>query len=131
MSWALEKFESNSRSSSSCLTPKSSDASDVKSLTDRSSSITTQNGNALCEPVKYSRNEEQQHRTKPNFHSEEEEIVFLRSLGWEGKSEFNDDNYEGLTLQEILDFYEKVWNFFFFFFMYFFESFFLEFYEFI
>lgn len=108
MSWALEKFESNSRNTSSCLSPKSSDASDVKSLTDHSSSITTQNGNAPCKPFKYSSNEKQQHRTKSIFHSEEEEFTFLRSLGWEGNSEFNDDNYEGLTLQEISDFYEKV-----------------------
>lgn len=86
MSWALEKFESNLRYTTSCFTPKSNYASDMKSLTYRSS----------------------------NLHSEEEEITFMRSLGWEGNSEFNDDNYEGLTLQEISDFYEKVWNCFFF-----------------
>ncbi|KAL5070290.1 hypothetical protein RYX36_021177 [Vicia faba] len=48
-------------------------------------------------------NEEQQYRTKFILSSEEEEIAFLRSLGWE---EDNQDD-ECLTEEEIQEFYDK------------------------
>ncbi|MCI30239.1 hypothetical protein A2U01_0051448 [Trifolium medium] len=81
------------------------DISDANSLTEHRSNITDQNGNVIGEPLKLSSNVEQKHKTKPIIHSEEEEIAFLRSLGWEKNSEDVDD--EGLTLEEILDFYDK------------------------
>lgn len=114
-SCSLENSEASTRNDTNCLTQKSRDAplvdiSVVNSLTEHSSNITAQNGNVLGEPLKYSSNEEQQYITKPIFHSEDEEIAFLRSLGWEEGSE--DD--EGLTDEEIRDFYEKVWYCFFF-----------------
>ncbi|XP_004504740.1 uncharacterized protein [Cicer arietinum] len=107
-SCSLENSEASTRNDTNCLTQKSRDAplvdiSVVNSLTEHSSNITAQNGNVLGEPLKYSSNEEQQYITKPIFHSEDEEIAFLRSLGWEEGSE--DD--EGLTDEEIRDFYEK------------------------
>jgi len=70
---------------------------------DYSSTITV-NGNAANEPLKPSSSGENQHSSNPFPYPEEEEIAFLRSLGWE--ESVGDD--EGLTEEEIQDFYEKV-----------------------
>ncbi|GAU24162.1 hypothetical protein TSUD_83970 [Trifolium subterraneum] len=111
-SCALKKSEeTNTSNDTGRLTPKSRDAplvdtSDANSLTEHKSNITYQNGNVLGELLKLSSNVVHKHTTKPIIHSEEEEIAFLRSLGWEKNSE--DDNDESLTLEEILDFYDKV-----------------------
>jgi hypothetical protein len=113
-SCALEKSEEASTTNdTSRLTPNCRDAplvdtSDANSLTEHRSNITDKNGNVFGEPLKLLGNVEQKHRIKPIIHSEEEEIAFLCSLGWEKNSEEDDD--EGLTLAEILDFYDKVWN---------------------
>ncbi|WJX46675.1 hypothetical protein P8452_33450 [Trifolium repens] len=110
-SCALEKSEEASTTNDTCcLTPNCRDAplvdtSDANSLTEHRSIITDKNGNVLGEALKLLGNVEQKHRIKPIIHSEEEEIAFLRSLGWEKNSD--DDNDEGLTLEEILDFYDK------------------------
>ena len=79
------------------------DTSAVNSLM-ASSSILTDNGNAGGEPLKLSNNGQQHLSTKPNHFSEEEEAAFLRSLGWEE----NAGEDEGLTEEEIQDFYKKV-----------------------
>ncbi|KAL5054625.1 hypothetical protein RYX36_035307 [Vicia faba] len=71
----LEKFKANTENDISCTAPSSRD----------------------------SINKEQQCRTKFILSSEEEEIVFLRSLGW--KEDNQDD--ECLTEEEIQEFYDK------------------------
>ncbi|CAJ2678006.1 unnamed protein product [Trifolium pratense] len=111
-SCALKKSkEASTRNDTSRHTTKSRDAplvdiSDANSLTEHRSNITNQNGNFTGEPLKLSSNVEHKHKTKPIIHSEEEEIAFLRSLGWEKNSEEDYDD-GGLTLEEVLDFYDK------------------------
>ncbi|GAU24161.1 hypothetical protein TSUD_83960 [Trifolium subterraneum] len=104
-----QQEKSEETNNTSRLTPKSRDAplvdtSNANSLTEYMSKTTDQNGNVLGEPSKFSSNEEKQHINKPIIHSEEEEIAFLRSLGWKE----NSDDDEGLTPEEILDFCNKV-----------------------
>lgn len=113
MSCALEKSEAGTSNDTSCLSLNSKDAPSVdlsveNSLTENNSTIIARNGNDLGEPSKFSRNGEQQWSTNRVLYSEEEEIAFLRSLGWEESA--GDD--EGLTEEEIRDFYEKVCNLF-------------------
>lgn len=74
----------------------------VNSLTE-SSCVTTENGAVASKPLKFSSNGEQQCSTNPVLYPDEE-IAFLRSLGWEESA--GED--EGLTEEEIRDFYEKV-----------------------
>ncbi|CAJ1935937.1 unnamed protein product [Sphenostylis stenocarpa] len=107
MSCTLEKSEASTRNVSSCSILKSRDASSVDTssmnmLSDYSSTITV-NGNAANEPLKPSSSGENQHGSNPFPYPDEEEIAFLRSLGWEESA--GDD--EGLTEEEIQDFYEK------------------------
>ncbi|KAK7319355.1 hypothetical protein RJT34_04075 [Clitoria ternatea] len=100
MSCTLESLEASSRNVTRCLIPKSRDSHSMDTsaamnmLTEYSS---ISNGNS------FSSNGEQQHSTKPVPYLDEEEIAFLRSLGWEEST--GDD--EGLTEEEIQDFYEK------------------------
>ncbi|XP_057750920.1 uncharacterized protein LOC130969279 isoform X1 [Arachis stenosperma] len=93
ISCALEKSELG----------KSTATSSVSSLAE-SSSVITENAAAAAasKPLKFSSNGEQQHSTNPVLHPDEE-IAFLRSLGWEESA--GED--EGLTEDEIQDFYEK------------------------
>ncbi|QHO03780.1 uncharacterized protein DS421_13g435050 [Arachis hypogaea] len=94
ISCALEKSEVG----------KSTATSSVNSLAE-SSSVITENAAAAAaasKPLKFSSNGEQQHSTNPVLHPDEE-IAFLRSLGWEESA--GED--EGLTEDEIQDFYEK------------------------
>ncbi|KAI4296281.1 hypothetical protein L6164_036250 [Bauhinia variegata] len=72
------------------------------SLTESSCTI-TDSGNACGEPLKFSSNEMQQLSSKSILYPDEEEAAFLRSLGWEESA--GED--EGLTEEEIKDFYEK------------------------
>ncbi|KAJ1399159.1 hypothetical protein SESBI_30534 [Sesbania bispinosa] len=98
--------EAGTRTVPSCLALKSRDSLPVDSSVVNSltySSIVTQNSNVSNEPLKISSNEEPQYSTNPVLYSDEEEIAFLRSLGWEENA--GDD--EGLTEEEIQDFYEK------------------------
>ncbi|ESW31024.1 hypothetical protein PHAVU_002G202600 [Phaseolus vulgaris] len=102
MSCTLEKSEAGTTNVSSCPILKSRDASSLNMESDYSSTITV-NGNAANEPLKPSSSGENQHSSNPFPYPEEEEIAFLRSLGWE--ESVGDD--EGLTEEEIQDFYEK------------------------
>lgn len=108
MPCALEKSEVSTRNvTTSCpilksRDPSSVDAYDVNMLTDYGS-IITENGNAANEPLKPSSSGEKQHSSNLFPYPDEEEIAFLRSLGWE-ESEGDD---EGLTEEEIQDFYVK------------------------
>ena len=77
----------------------SSQMHSTNSATDHNS--IAQNDNVLGEPLKFSNNGEKQ--TNPILNSEEEEIAFLRSLGWDENSEED----EALTEEEIQEFYEK------------------------
>ncbi|TKY59564.1 hypothetical protein E2542_SST16654 [Spatholobus suberectus] len=107
MSCDLEKSEASTRNVTSCPILKSRDASSVDTsavnmLTDYSS-IITENGDDADEPLKPSSSGEKQHSINPFPYPDEEEIAFLRSLGWEESA--GDD--EGLTEEEIQDFYDK------------------------
>ncbi|RDX91126.1 hypothetical protein CR513_26931, partial [Mucuna pruriens] len=117
MPCALEKkSEASTKKVTSCPILKPREASSVDTsamtmLTDYGS-IITKNGNAANEPLKPSSSGEsgdsgeKQHSSNPFPYPDEEEIAFLRSLGWEEGT--GDD--EGLTEEEIQDFYEKsVW----------------------
>jgi len=64
----------------------------------------TVNDNAANEPLKPSSSGENQHISNPFHFTEEEEMAFLRSLGWQ--ESVGDD--EGLTEEEIQDFNQKV-----------------------
>ncbi|KAK7400251.1 hypothetical protein VNO78_11453 [Psophocarpus tetragonolobus] len=106
MSCALEKSEPCT-SNVTGSTLKSRDASSMDTsaqnmLTD-CGSIITENGNAANGPLKSSNSGEKKHSSNPFNYPDEKEIAFLRSLGWEESAE--DD--EGLTEEEIQDFYEK------------------------
>ncbi|RZB95796.1 uncharacterized protein LOC114421438 [Glycine soja] len=108
MSCALENSEASMRNVSSCPILESRDASLVDTsglnmLTDYGSTI-TENGNAANEPLKLSSSSEKQDSRNPFPYPDEEEIAFLRSLGWEESAGEYD---EGLTEEEIQDFYEK------------------------
>ncbi|KAK7363223.1 hypothetical protein VNO77_05356 [Canavalia gladiata] len=107
MSCTLEKSEASTRTVTSCPMLKSRDTPSVGTfsvnlLTD-CSSIITENDNAASEPLKLSSNGDQQHSTNLVPYQDDKEIAFLRSLGWEESA--GDD--EGLTEEEIRDFYEK------------------------
>ncbi|KAG4391104.1 hypothetical protein AAZX31_05G113300 [Glycine max] len=109
MSCALEKSEASTRSVSSCPILESRDASlvdtsAVNMLTDYGSTI-TENGNAANEPLKLSSSSDKQDSSNPFPYADEDEIAFLRSLGWEESA--GDEYDEGLTEEEIQDFYEK------------------------
>lgn len=109
VSSALEKSEASTRGVTSCPCPilksidaSSDDTSAVNMLNDYSS-IITENGNVANQSLKPSSSGDKQHSNNPFPYSDEEEIAFLRSLGWEESA--GDD--EGLTEEEIQDFYEK------------------------
>ncbi|XP_022633009.1 uncharacterized protein LOC106752843 isoform X2 [Vigna radiata var. radiata] len=99
--------EASTTNVSSCPILKSRDASSVDSsslnMVSDCSSIITVNDNAANEPLKPSSSGENQHISNPFLFTEEEEIAFLRSLGWQESA--GDD--EGLTQEEIQNFYEK------------------------
>ncbi|XP_047175561.1 uncharacterized protein LOC124842988 isoform X2 [Vigna umbellata] len=99
--------EASTTNVSSSPIPKSRDASSVDSsslnMVSDCSSIITVNDNAANEPLKPSSSGENQHIRNPFPFTEEEEIAFLRSLGWQESA--GDD--EGLTEEEIQNFYEQ------------------------
>ncbi|KAL2343747.1 hypothetical protein Fmac_005032 [Flemingia macrophylla] len=109
ISSALEKPEASTRSVTNCPILKSRDASSddtssVNILNDYSS-LNPENENVSNEPLylKPSSSGEKQQSSNPFPYPDEEEIAFLRSLGWDESA--GDD--EGLTKEEIQDFYEK------------------------
>lgn len=87
---------------------KKSSSNDVSSVSEKSQASTEKENDTSCTTSKSrdSINEEQQYI--PNFllNSEEEEIAFLRSLGWDE----DDKSEECLTEEEIQEFYDKVRN---------------------
>ncbi|BAT74045.1 hypothetical protein LR48_Vigan464s001000 [Vigna angularis] len=107
MSCSSEKSEASTTNVSSSPILKSRDASSVDSSSLNTvsdcSSIITVNDNAANEPLKPSSSGENQHISNPFPFTEEEEIAFLRSLGWQESA--GDD--EGLTEEEIQNFYEQ------------------------
>ncbi|XP_027916346.1 uncharacterized protein LOC114175754 [Vigna unguiculata] len=107
MSCSSEKSEASTTNVSSCPILKPREASSVDSsslnMVSDSSSMITVNDNAANEPLKPSSSGENQHISNPFHFTEEEEMAFLRSLGWQ--ESVGDD--EGLTEEEIQDFNQK------------------------
>ncbi|XP_058763396.1 uncharacterized protein LOC131636821 [Vicia villosa] len=104
----LEKrptFQTQSRSDFLKNLSKKSSSNNVSCVSEKSQASTEKENDTSCTTSKSrdSINEEQQYI--PNFilNSEEEEIAFLRSLGWD-----EDDKGDGcLTEEEIQEFYDK------------------------
>ncbi|CAI8617833.1 unnamed protein product [Vicia faba] len=102
----LEKrptFQTQSRSDFLRNLSRKSSSNDASRVLEKSKASTENDISCTASSSRDSINKEQQCRTKFILSSEEEEIAFLRSLGWE---EDNQDD-ECLTEEEIQEFYDK------------------------
>ncbi|XP_039041657.1 ankyrin repeat and KH domain-containing protein mask-like isoform X2 [Hibiscus syriacus] len=93
----------------SCSTTVESDVTkeivgaSVTAHANKKGSAATSNDDVCQEPQRFSNDDKKDFSSTAMVHSDEEEIAFLRSLGWEENS--TDD--EGLTEEEINDFYRE------------------------
>ncbi|KAE8684486.1 cell wall protein AWA1-like isoform X2 [Hibiscus syriacus] len=93
----------------SCSTTKESEVTkeivgaSVTAHANKKGTASTSNGDVCQEPQRFSNDDEKDFSSTAMVHSEEEEIAFLRSLGWEENS--TEDG--GLTEEEINDFYQE------------------------
>lgn len=108
----LEKkptFQTQSRSDFLKNLSRKSASKDASRVLEKSKASTENEISCNTPESRDSTNEEQQYRANFILSSEEEEIAFLRSLGWEEDNKDNKDD-ECLTEKEIQDFYDKVRN---------------------
>ncbi|CAL5213722.1 unnamed protein product [Lathyrus oleraceus] len=105
----LEKkptFQTQSRSDFLKNLSRKSASKDASRVLEKSKASTENEISCNTPESRDSTNEEQQYRANFILSSEEEEIAFLRSLGWEEDNKDNKDD-ECLTEKEIQDFYDK------------------------